>query len=192
MQRGSLQFSVTQPDFIERFGLRPQPMIPGTDVMSGSVNNEQIKDIINQQSGINKALSPQQQLQLYLDQEGGGIETDVFKNRNVFQKGFDFLKENPAARLGLGALIGGPIGAITGFFANKIGGGILDAITNFRNRGKDVELGIPQVIQTGSEFVDEFATPNDPGTVGGSSRDEATGGTFGSSVNDASTFSDYS
>ena len=192
MQRESLQFSVTQPDFIERFGLRPQPMIPGTDVMSGSVINEQIKDIINQQSGINKALSPQQQLQLYLDQEGGDIETDVFKNRNVFQKGFDFLKENPAARLGLGALIGGPIGAITGFFANKIGGGILDAITNFRNRGKDVELGIPQVIQTGSEFVDEFATPNDPGTVGGSSRDEATGGTFGSSVNDASTFSDYS
>ena len=192
MQRESLQFSVTQPDLIEQFGLRPQPMIPGTDVMSGSVINEQIKDIINQQSGINKALSPQQQLQLYLDQEGGGIETDVFKNRNVFQKGFDFLKENPAARLGLGALIGGPIGAITGFFANKIGGGILDAITNFRNRGKDVELGIPQVIQTGSEFVDEFATPNDPGTVGGSSRDEATGGTFGSSVNDASTFSDYS
>ena len=192
MQRDSLQFSVTQPDFIERFGLRPEPRIPGTDVMSGSVINEQIKDIINQQSGINKALSPQQQLQLYLDQEGGGIETDVFKNRNVFQKGFDFLKENPAARLGLGALIGGPIGAITGFFANKIGGGILDAITNFRNRGKDVELGIPQVIQTGSEFVDEFATPNDPGTVGGSSRDEATGGTFGSSVNDASTFSDYS
>ena len=192
MQRDSLQFSVTQPDFLERVGLRPQPMIPGTDVMSGSVINEQIKDIINQQSGINKALSPQQQLQLYLDQEGGGIETDVFKNRNVFQKGFDFLKENPAARLGLGALIGGPIGAITGFFANKIGGGILDAITNFRNRGKDVELGIPQVIQTGSEFVDEFATPNDPGTVGGSSRDEATGGTFGSSVNDASTFSDYS
>ena len=192
MQRDSLQFSVTQPDFIERFGLRPQPRIPGTDVMSGSVINEQIKDIINQQSGINKALSPQQQLQLYLDQEGGGIETDVFKNRNVFQKGFDFLKENPAARLGLGALIGGPIGAITGFFANKIGGGILDAITNFRNRGKDVEIGLPQVIQTGSEFVDEFATPNDPGTVGGSSRDEATGGTFGSSVNDASTFSDYS
>ena len=192
MQRGSLQFSVTQPDLIEQFGLRPQPMIPGTDVMSGSVINEQIKDIINQQSGINKALSPQQQLQLYLDQEGGGIETDVFKNRNVFQKGFDFLKENPAARLGLGALIGGPIGAITGFFANKIGGGILNAIRSFRNRGKDVEIGLPQVIQTGSEFVDEFATPNDPGTVGGSSRDEATGGTFGSSVNDASTFSDYS
>ena len=191
MQRDILQFSVTQPDFIERFGLRPQPMIPGTDVMSGSVINEQIKDIINQQSGINKALSPQQQLQLYLDQEGGGIETDVFKNRNVFQKGFDFLKENPAARLGLGALIGGPIGAITGFFANKIGGGILDAITNFRNRGKDVEIGLPQVIQTGSDFVDEFSR-NDPGTVGGSSFDTATGGTFGTSRNNASTFSDYS
>jgi|TARA_E500000178_G_C16632613_1_gene578358 hypothetical protein len=185
----SLRFSVTQPP---EFELRQVPMIPGTNVMSGSVINEQIKDIINQQSGINKVLSPQQQLQLYLDQEGGGVETDVFKNRNVFQKSFDFLKENPAARLGLGALIGGPIGALTGLFANKIGGGILDAITNFRNRGKDVELGIPQVIQTGSEFVDEFAPSNDPGTVGGSSYDSDTGGTFGSSTNDASTFSDYS
>ena len=83
----SLRFSVTQPP---EFELRQVPMIPGTNVMSGSVINEQIKDIINQQSGINKVLSPQQQLQLYLDQEGGGVETDVFKNRNVFQKSFDF------------------------------------------------------------------------------------------------------
>ena len=42
----------------------------------------------------------------------------------------------------------------------------------------NVELGLP--------------TSDDPGTVGGSSRDEATGGTFGTSTNDASTFSDYS
>ena len=189
MSQRYFDFSVTQEP---QFKLREIPLIPGTDVMSGSVINEQIKNIIDQASGINKALSPQQQLQLYLDQEGGDTETDVFQNRNVFQKSFDFLKENPAARFGLGALIGGPIGAITGLFANKIGGGILDAINNFRNRGKDVELGIPQVIQTGSEFVDEFATPNDPGTVGGSSRDTATGGTFGSASPDASTFSDYS
>ena len=33
---------------------------------------------------------------------------------------------------------------------------------------------------------------DDPRTTGGSSRDDATGGTFGSSVDDASTFSDYS
>jgi hypothetical protein len=83
------------------------------------------------------------------------------------------------------------VGAIAGFFANRIGGGIMDAINNFRNRGKDVEIGLPQVIQTSSDFVDEFSR-NDPGTVGGSSFDTATGGTFGSSVDDASTFSDYS
>ena len=38
----------------------------------------------------------------------------------------------------------------------------------------------------------DLPTSNDPGTVGGSSRDSDTGGTFGSSVDDVSTFSDYS
>ena len=38
----------------------------------------------------------------------------------------------------------------------------------------------------------DLPTSNDPGTVGGSSFDSDTGGTFGSSVDDASTFSDYS
>ena len=38
----------------------------------------------------------------------------------------------------------------------------------------------------------DLPTSDDPGTVGGSSRDSDTGGTFGSSVDDASTFSDYS
>ena len=38
----------------------------------------------------------------------------------------------------------------------------------------------------------DLPTSNDPGTVGGSSYDSDTGGTFGSSTNDASTFSDYS
>ena len=128
----------------------------------------------------------------YLEGEGGDVEQNPFAQQNIFQKSFNFLRDNPAARFGLGSLIGGPVGAAVGFFANKIGGGILNAINNFRNRGKDVEIGLPQVIQTGSEFVDEFATPNDPGTVGGSSFDSDTGGTFGSSVDDASTFSDYS
>ena len=38
----------------------------------------------------------------------------------------------------------------------------------------------------------DLPTSDDPGTVGGSSRDSDTGGTFGSSVDDVSTFSDYS
>tara|TARA_Y100000114_G_C11598452_1_gene249196 strand:+ start:144 stop:611 length:468 start_codon:yes stop_codon:yes gene_type:complete len=38
----------------------------------------------------------------------------------------------------------------------------------------------------------DLPTSDDPGTVGGSSFDAETGGTFGTSTNDASTFSDYS
>ena len=38
----------------------------------------------------------------------------------------------------------------------------------------------------------DLPTSDDPGTVGGSSFDSNTGGTFGTSTNDASTFSDYS
>ena len=140
---------------------------------------------------VNPQLTEAELLQRFLETEGGDVEKDPFVQQNIFQRGFNFLQENPAARVGLGAILGGPVGAIAGFFANKIGGGIMDAINNFRNRGKDVEIGLPQVIQTGSDFVDEFSR-NDPGTVGGSSFDTATGGTFGTSTNDASTFSDYS
>ena len=140
----------------------------------------------------NPQLTEEELLRRFLETEGGNVETNPFVQQNIFQRGLDFLRDTPSARVGLGALIGGPVGALAGFFANKIGGGITNLIDRFRNRGRDVEIGLPQVIQTGSEFVDEFATPNDPGTVGGSSFDTATGGTFGSSVDDASTFSDYS
>ena len=140
---------------------------------------------------VNPQLTEAELLQRFLETEGGDVETNPFVQQNIFQRGLDFLRDNPSARVGLGAILGGPVGAIAGFFANKIGGGIMDAINNFRNRGKDVEIGLPQVIQTGSDFVDEFSR-NDPGTVGGSSFDTATGGTFGTSTNDASTFNDYS
>ena len=140
---------------------------------------------------INPQLTEQELIARFLETEGADVETNPFVQQNIFQRGLNFLQENPAARVGLGAILGGPVGAIAGFFANKIGGGIMNAINNFRNRGRDVEIGLPQVIQTGSDFVDEFSR-NDPGTVGGSSFDTATGGTFGSSVDDASTFSDYS
>ena len=143
-------------------------------------------------------LTEEELMQKFLQTEGGDVETDPFVQRNIFQRGLDFLRDTPSARVGLGAILGGPIGALTGFFANRIGGGIMNAINNFRNRGRNVEIGLPQVIQTGSDFVDEFSR-NDPGTVGGSSFDTATGGTFGTSTNEATGargsgtgFSDYS
>ena len=184
------------------------PQIPGSEdfrTIQDFFSNRQFGDIragFPEQGimgiNVNPQLTEAELLQRFLETEGGDVETDPFVQQNIFQKGFNFLKENPAARVGLGAILGGPVGAIAGFFANKIGGGIMDAINNFRNRGKDVEIGLPQVIQTGSEFVDEFSR-NDPGTVGGSSFDTATGGTFGTSTNEATGargsgtgFSDYS
>ena len=140
---------------------------------------------------VNPQLTEAELLQRFLETEGGDVETDPFVQQNIFQRGFNFLRDTPSARVGLGAIFGGPAGALAGFFANRIGGGIMNAINNFRNRGRDVEINLPQVIQTGSEFVDEFSR-NDPGTVGGSSFDTATGGTFGTSRNNASTFSYYS
>ena len=202
-QEFSNQFSVTRPS---QFDFKPEPIITGT-----ALTDSVMKDVIDTPTrefgdiragfprqgifgnvNINPELTEEELIQKFLQTEGGDIETDPFVQQNIFQKGLNFLRETPSARVGLGAILGGPAGALAGFFANKIGGGILNAIRSFRNRGKDVEIGLPQVIQTGSEFVDEFNTPNDPGTVGGSSFDTATGGTFGSSVDDASTFSDYS
>ena len=54
----------------------------------------------------------------------------------------------------------------------------------------DVEVGMPQTIQTSQPFVDEVALTG--GDSGSSSFDSNTGGTFGSSVDNASAFSDYS
>ena len=209
-QEFSNQFSVTRPS---QFDFKPEPIIPGTaltdSVMKDVVDTptREFGDIragfprqgIFENININPELTEEELIQKFLQTEGGDIETDPFVQQNIFQKGLNFLRETPSARVGLGAILGGPAGALAGFFANRIGGGILNAIRSFRNRGKDVEIGLPQVIQTGSEFVDEFATPNDPGTVGGSSFDTATGGTFGTSKDEATGaggsgtgFSDYS
>ena len=175
-----------------------EPQIPGNARIEDFFSNRQFGDIragFPEQGimGINvdPQLTEAELLRRFLETEGGDVETNPFVQQNIFQRGLDFLRDTPSARVGLGAILGGPVGALTGFFANKIGGGITNLIDRFRNRGRDVEINLPQVIQTGSDFVDEFSR-NDPGTVGGSSFDTATGGTFGSSVDDASTFSDYS
>ena len=182
-----------------------EPQIPGNARIEDFFSNRQFGDIragFPEQGimgiNVNPQITEAELLQRFLETEGGDVETDPFVQQNIFQRGFNFLRDTPSARVGLGAIFGGPAGALAGFFANRIGGGIMDAINNFRNRGKNVEIGLPQVIQTGSEFVDEFSR-NDPGTVGGSSFDTATGGTFGTSTNEATGargsgtgFSDYS
>jgi hypothetical protein len=68
------------------------------------------------------------------------VEDDDYENidkfieepdyRNIFQKGMNFYRESPGTRLGLGALLGGPMGALTSFFGPKIFDGISDGIGN--------------------------------------------------------------
>ena len=74
--------------------------------------------------------------------------------------------------LSMGATGGIPVASIANYFANK------------RADQGSVEVGMPTVTQTDVATIDEM------GTVGGSER--SGGGTFGTSTNDASTFSDYS
>ena len=64
----------------------------------------------------------------------------------------------------------------------------MDDIDDIRSEEHTSEL---QSRSSGNVEVD-LPTSDDPGTVGGSSFDAETGGTFGTSTNDASTFSDYS
>ena len=79
-----------------------------------------------------------------------------------------------------------------GFVINPIIGIAMQA-QRLADQGK-LPFGLNKVLgskASGNVEVD-LPTSNDPGTVGGSSFDSDTGGTFGSSVDDASTFSDYS
>ena len=74
-----------------------------------------------------------------------------FTPKNIFQKGLGFLDENPAARVGLGALLGGPIGALFGLFSP----GIKRGITSLIDRIKPAP-SIPRVNL--SDFSDTRAT----------------------------------
>ncbi len=87
----------------------------------------------------------------------------------------------PTGRFGLGTLAN-VLGFVTnplGFFAGKIAKKGYDAFKD-RQTLKDIETRTTPGVR------------NDPNTVGGSSRDSKSGGSFGSSVNDAGSFSDYS
>ena len=86
-----------------------------------------------------------------------------------------------SGRFGIGTLAN-MLGFVTnplGFFAGKLAKKGYDAFKD-RQTLKDIETRTTPGVR------------NDPNTVGGSSRDSATGGSFGSSVNDAGSFSDYS
>tara|TARA_R100000900_G_scaffold35765_1_gene29546 strand:+ start:549 stop:1043 length:495 start_codon:yes stop_codon:yes gene_type:complete len=68
------------------------------------------------------------------------VEDDDYENidkfleepdyRNIFQKGMDFYRESPGARLGIGALLGGPVGALASFFGPKIFDNVSEGIGN--------------------------------------------------------------
>ena len=127
-----LRFSVTgEPQFTER----RVPMVPGMDVMEGSV----FKDFFDQYpdpkfTGINQVLTPQEQLQLFLNQEGGDVDIEdvnKFAPQGIFSKALDFA-QRPDIRAGLGFLFGGIPGAALSFFAPKIGGGISNLINRFK------------------------------------------------------------
>lgn len=115
------KFSITQPPMFETM---PQINVPGNIEMANSVF----------------ANYP------YLDPNTRGIlqlidynDEDDYENvkpfveapdyRNIFQKGMDFYRESPGARLGIGALLGGgPLGALVSLFAPKILDSVSDGI----------------------------------------------------------------
>ena len=127
-----LRFSVTgEPQFTER----RVPMVPGMDVMEGSV----FKDFFDQYpdpkfTGINQVLTPQEQLQLFLNQEGGDVDIEdvnKFAPQGIFSKALDFA-QRPDIRAGLGFLFGGLPGGLLSYFAPKIGDGITSLANRFR------------------------------------------------------------
>jgi hypothetical protein len=115
-------FSVTQPSI---FQTRPEVNVPGNIDMASSVF----------------ANYP------YLDANTQGIlqlidysDDDDYENikqfveepdyRNIFQKGMDFYRESPQARIGIGALLGGVPGAIASFFAPRVLDTVSEGIGN--------------------------------------------------------------
>lgn len=115
------------------------PQIPGEMRIEDFFSNRDFGNIRAGQEelgirGINQVLTPEEQLQLYLESEGGEIDpNDVnrFAPQGIFSKAVDFAKR-PDVRTGLGFLLGGIPGGILSFFAPKVGEGI----TSLFNRMK--------------------------------------------------------
>ena len=120
MAKQRYNFSVTKPP---QFEFRQVPLIPGTDVMQGSVFQD-----FGSLGGILKNLQPTR------------VEDDDYENieefveapdyRNPFKKALDFYKESPQARLGIGALLGGPVGALASLFAPRVFDTVSEGVGN--------------------------------------------------------------
>ena len=148
-QRNSLQFSVTQPS---QFTFKPTPIVPGNIDMAGSVFKNYPYNQEATTGGINQILSPEEQLKLYLQEEGGEIDReygDKFRQQNFFSKAKNFAGR-PDFRTGLGYLLGGIPGAALSFFAPRISGGISDLVNRFRRAPTVTPMNLNDYTDAGS------------------------------------------
>ena len=114
-----LRYSVTQKP---QFEMKPEVNVPGNIDMAGSVFANYPYLNLNTQ-GI---------LRLVEDDDYENIEkfVEAPDYRNPLQKALDFYRETPQARLGIGALLGGPVGALASFFAPKVFDSVSEGIGN--------------------------------------------------------------
>ena len=168
------KFSITQEP---QFDLRGTPMIPGTDVMQGSV----FEDFFNQnylnnpqEGGINQLIL-NNIAQLSDANQGFTDTSDVPQEQNLFQKGYDYLTGDRGgiARGILGLLTGGPIGALIGYNSPNIMSGVSDGISglfknfNDRRRGR-LDVTADAGIMPGREIgalttADDYGSGSDGG-----------------------------
>jgi|TARA_R110002020_G_scaffold236748_4_gene449035 hypothetical protein len=172
-----LRFSVTEEP---QFDFRGVPMIPGTDVMQGSV----FKDFFDQYpdpTGINQIFSPN----MIYDANPGFINSleDESNNQNdmnlieSFQNFFTDPSKNTQRGLLSLALTGNPITGALSFFAPSIvqglsnaGGGIMNAFKNFADKragrlditpDSAITIGRPQGAAEGSDAGFENTQTNE-------------------------------
>lgn len=113
-------------------------------------------------------LSAEKQYKMYLQNEGGDIDREYgerFKNQNIFSRAKDYLGSDRGrfARGLLGLLTGGPLGAVLGYNAPAIGGGISDFFNRFRSPAQ-----IPANTQFGDIDMSRGATSSSGESVSSS------------------------
>jgi len=188
------KFSITQEP---QFDFRGTPMIPGTDVMQGSV----FQDFFNQnylnnpqEGGINQLIL--NNIAQLSDANEGNIGTDdVLQEPGLFQRGYDYLTGDRGgiARGILGLLTGGPIGALIGYNSPNIMSGVSDGISglfknfNDRRRGRLDVTADAGIMPTGREIgalttADDYGFgSDDSGGYSGSANDGTADAGYGSS-----------
>mgnify|MGYP003118954907 CR=1 FL=1 len=144
---------------------------------------------LNDYVGILKNLQPTK----VADDDYENIEEFVqtIDNRNPFQKALDFYQKSPGTRLGLGALLGGPMGALASFFGPQIFRGASEGIGNIFGPRVDmaaVQRGIQAAEDDDSRGgissfdaavaagIQAAEDDSDPGDIGGSTAGMGFGG----------------